>query len=200
MISGCPRCCSVRLQRLGDADAEEIDVEGLLHEVESARLHRLHCHADGRLSGDDQRGGGDALVAQLAHHLHAGHARQKVVGDDQIDAAARQGKSLLTVLGEEDLSVAVRQHLRQRAGLGAVVLDDEDADFLARSGPHQGAPGSTTVKVVPCPGWLSTRMSPPCCRTIWRLIERPSPVPLPLPVRKNGVKRRGRSCGERPGP
>jgi len=40
-----------------------------------------------------------------------------------------------------------------------------------------GSAGRVTVKVVPSPGVLSTRIAPLCKSTICFTIERPSPVP-----------------------
>jgi hypothetical protein len=37
--------------------------------------------------------------------------------------------------------------------------------------------GRKRVKVLPMPGVLSIRISPPSSRVIWRLIDRPRPVP-----------------------
>src|SRR5207302_3355038 len=152
---------------------------------------------DGGLAGDDQHRRGDLLLAQPAHQMYAVEHRQHVVGDDQIDAGARQRETGFAVLGDEDLALGSGQQLGERIGLRRIVLDDQDAHLGV---VHQAAPGSMTVKVVPLPGSLSTRMSPPCWRAISRLMVRPSPVPVPPPPRKKGVNRRGRSAGEMPGP
>ena len=52
--------------------------------------------------------------------------------------------------------------------------------------------GSQTVKTAPLPGSLSTSIEPPWFSTIWRLTDRPRPVPPAAPVRveKNGAKMR----------
>ena len=71
-----------QLQRLRNPHAEEIDVERLLQEIQHAGLHRLHRDGHGGLAGDDEDGRGHALLPKAAHHLHAVHAGQHVVGDD----------------------------------------------------------------------------------------------------------------------
>ena len=40
-----------------------------------------------------------------------------------------------------------------------------------------GSTGKTTMNRAPCPGLLSTRIVPPCARTIWELTYSPSPSP-----------------------
>lgn len=77
--------------------------------------------------------------------------------------------------------------------------------WLARRGyaelPSAGPPsadsgsrtGSRRVKAVPTPTSLSTRTSPPCRATTWRVISRPSPIPTRVPlVLKPGSKIRAR--------
>ena len=52
--------------------------------------------------------------------------------------------------------------MRDRPGVGSVGVKRE---------------GTYRVNVLPCPGTLSTRISPPSRRAISRLMDRPSPVP-----------------------
>ena len=56
------------------------------------------------------------------------------------------------------------------------------------------------MNVVPRPGSLSTRMSPPCRLTIEYAIESPSPEPASPLVEKNGSKMRRRISSDMPTP
>src|SRR5256885_16579009 len=134
------------------------------------------------------------------HHRHAVHAGEHVVCDNQLAAGARQRKSGFAVGGDEDFPLSGRQHRRERLRLDRIVLHDEDPRPLTLGNAHHGAPGSATVKVVPSPSLLFTRISPPCSRVIWRLIPSPRPLPYPFPARKNGVKIFPISSEEMPGP
>ena len=60
------------------------------------------------------------------------------------------------------------------------------------------ADGSQTVKVVPWPAVLSTRIAPPCASTMRRAIGRPRPPPRR--VEKFSSKMRGRSAAAMPQP
>ena len=65
---------------------------------------------------------------------------------------------------------ARRAHARAQ---GRARVEDLDRQAVAR----RSASGSTSVKVLPSPGPLASRSSPPSSRVSSRLIDRPRPVP-----------------------
>ena len=62
------------------------------------------------------------------------------------------------------------------------------------------ASAAADMNLLPLPGWLWTRMSPPCSRRILRLTARPRPVPLAPLVLTNGLKISSSFCGAMPTP
>src|SRR5262245_26905627 len=60
--------------------------------------------------------------------------------------------------------------------------------------------GKMSVNVVPWPGEVSTRISPPCRRTIEYVMDRPRPEPASPLVEKNGSKMRCRMLSDMPTP
>ena len=62
--------------------------------------------------------------------------------------------------------------------LGAAPSDKGSPVFVVYDAPSLTS-GTQNRNVLPCSGWLSTVISPPCAMTIARAIARPIPVPLP---------------------
>src|SRR5690606_5459415 len=90
----------------------------------------------------------------------------------------------------------------QHALNGLVVVDHQHAeDAHAASLREAGALGSFSAKVLPASLDCSSRSSPPKLCAIEKLIESPSPKPLPGSlVEKKGSKTRERTDSGTPGP
>ena len=101
--------------------------------------------------------------------------RASIVGTDRVVASAagrRPGAAAAAALGASAAAAraaAAAPSTRPRSIGGATNL-------LAASG-SSSVTGRNSVKVLPWPGVLSTRISPPSSRAISRLIDRPRPVP-----------------------
>ena len=60
--------------------------------------------------------------------------------------------------------------------LDSIMSGDQDSGTRLSPGVDE-ARGSDTVKVEPCPTWLSTAIAPPCACTTHSAIESPNPLP-----------------------
>ena len=123
---------------------------------------------------EDQRHLGIALPDPLGQ-LPAVHARHPDIGHDEVEASADEdAEGLGPAAHGHDVMAGVTQHLAEDAHDLGVIVDEENASLAAGRGLglRRGVGvtavpiGRTTVKVVPPPGRLSTRISPPCRFTI----------------------------------
>ena len=137
-----------------------------------------------RLRGEhDDRHGLVALAQRLAHAVAV------VVGEHEVEQHAvgrpvhRGGQTLGTGAARLDLEAFELERVAEAAHDIRLVLDHEDALLrrLCRSSlPSQVLAiqiGSHSWNVAPCPGVLSTVMSPPCARAMCCTSASPMPEP-----------------------
>jgi len=139
---------------------------------------RVHAHATSiRDQKDAMRAGADVLV----------HMVQNAPIDDELAGLLREKKPYwTTVIGLGD-----RTEVCEDSGF---VTDTLPPPVVGSGVSSMYFDGMKSVKVLPFPGTLSTRISPPRSRAISRLIESPSPVPpyseaIVASVCLNSVKR-----------
>ena len=127
---------------------------------------------------------GDGVGPELARRAERVGAAQR---DHDLEAvlAARLGQQI----GERHVVLDHQQHPVARLHPGAIVgaaSSPRARPARARSTPaacaapartSTGSSGRYSVKMLPTPGVLCSRSSPPSSRAISRLIARPSPVP-----------------------
>ena len=110
-------------------------------------------------------------VSQFTAHLESVLLWQHDVQQDHVEPsfarAAHRGFAIARDLHAIALDREIFFETERDAGL---VFDNENSH-------HCSATGSSTVKTLPSPGWLSTEISPPCAATIWRAMASPTPVP-----------------------
>ena len=187
------------LERPGHAHLELLEVEGLLHEVESAAAHRIDRRLDRAVGGHQDHRAALVASARRFEHLDPAGARQAQVGHDHVVGGVRgiAQASDRAVAGRflVDCAEAVRERARDPAPQCVVVLDDEEAPG---SGVHadalcspsgvctaSGASGMCTRKVEPRPGSVLSSSRPPWPTTIFWACASPTPEPRCLVV-KNG--------------
>ncbi len=158
-------------------------LEGLGDVVEGALLHGLDGRLHGGESGDHQDDEVGIDLFQLLEHVQAAQLRQHDVHDGRlVGLLFRQGQSLDAVVSEGDAVARFLEQALQDVAHHLLVVDDEDVLGAHRRAASAAArEGSATWNVVPWPGTLSTKMAPPCSCTIPKEMERPRPVPRPMP-------------------
>ena len=67
--------------RQADGTQDRLLLERLLDEIDSTRLHRLHCEANITVAGDHDGGERHRLGAELAQQLESRHAGHAHIGD-----------------------------------------------------------------------------------------------------------------------
>ena len=117
------------LAAAAEEDEEVIDVDRLLHEVESAEAHRFHGVLDGAEGGhDDHRAVGIALL-HLAQHGDAVRARHAEIGDH--GEVAPPGGEEIDGLTPSRCGVGLQplclHRFLEHGGEGFFVLDDQES-------------------------------------------------------------------------
>src|SRR5438874_2671370 len=178
-----------------DDQLELVVVEGLGDVVGGAQLHRLDGDLLRAEGGDHDDRRLRRVLAHPAQHLHAAHALQAEVGDDEVVAGLREPpEGLLAREHGIDLVPARAEQALDGDADRALVVDDQDA------APHgASASGKVTRTVRPAPSAGAATIAPPCASTAWRAIASPSPVPVCFKEKK-GSKRRGSASAGTPGP
>ena len=127
--------------------------------MEGAGLHGLHGRLDGAEGGEDDDLDLGVQLADLLHDLQPVHAGHADIGEDQIRPfLLEQLQPLLAARRREDGIAFLGEIVFQDAPQALVVVDDQDLDPL-----HDWrlpSSGRVIAKVVPFPGWLTTRMAP----------------------------------------
>ena len=168
-------------------------LERLADVVEGAALHRRDRVFHRRERGDHQHRHVVVDLLQLVEQPHAVHPRQHDVDDGRVERhGAQQVESFVRGRRQPDLITLAREQRVEDFAHDLLVVDDENG----AGGRHERIPaaraaeapsGNCSVNRVPWPGVLSQVMAPPCSCTMPYVIERPSPVPLPMAlVVKNG--------------
>src|SRR5688572_13011773 len=151
-------------------------------------------------------------VVRLHQELVALHARHQPVGDDHQQLVALAGElveqlqRLLGALCDLDVEVVAErapQLVLERGQHDQLVVHAQQHALVLRMRFHRSPPaiGNTTVKVLPLPTSLSTRIRPRCLSTILRTMSRPRPVPSPAGlVVKKASKMRSRTSSGMPQP
>ena len=123
-------------------------------------------------------------LLHLVEHVEAAHLRQHDVHDGRLEGLlAGQGEALDAVVGEGDAVARLLEQALQDVPHHLLVVDDEDVLLTHRRAASAAATeGRATWNVVPWPGTLSTKMAPPCSWTMPKEMERPRPVPRPMPL------------------
>src|SRR5947199_180246 len=178
-----------------DDQLELVVVEGLGDVVGGAQLHRLDGDLLRAEGGDHDDRRLRRVLAHPAQHVHAAHALQAEVGDDEVVARLREPpEGLLAREHGVDLVPARAEQALDGDADRALVVDDQDA------APHgASASGRVTRKVRPAPSTVAATIAPPCASTAWRAIASPSPVPVGFREKK-GSKSRGSASAGTPGP
>jgi hypothetical protein len=126
-----------------------------------------------RRVGPPGRAGGGSGGSTMSPSLVAGRSRQRRPGAGQeAPLPAVKGAGLAISLRQPGGLLSPADSASGRAGRG-------QAPGTACSGPLSvpAASGRRTWNAAPCPGWVSTAMSPSCAATSAAAIDRPSPVP-----------------------
>src|SRR5262249_60589681 len=98
----------------------------------------------------------------------------------------REAEPLSGRRGEPHPVALARQERVEDLAHDLLVVDDENGRVHIAARPAS-ASGRRIENRVPWPTWLSQLIVPPCSCTIPYVIDRPSPVPLPIAfVVKNG--------------
>src|SRR6185436_662523 len=170
------------LQSLVDGEQDLLVLERLRDVVERPFAHRLDGALDRRVGGDHDHHLVRPALADLLEHLHAAHAGEHQVEEDEVDVLALQDLDRLLAGPRRDGPVPLLADEHGEDVLqNLLVVDDQDvhaevSEVSARAPPAPWR-GSSTMKQAPSPGSLSTRSVPPWRRTISELMDSPSPVP-----------------------
>ena len=117
----------------------------------------------------------DALEALVARQAEQDARIVRIVVDDQQHAVALA--DVVAVVGDDFLGLRDREHRQRRRARPHVGLAQLVAGAVtARAGPVYVS-GRYSVNVLPCPGVLTSRISPPSSVASSRLMARPRPVP-----------------------
>ncbi len=115
------------VQRIANADQDAIDVRGLLDEVESPLLQRIHSGIDGAMPADHHHGQVGGVCLQLLQHLDAIHLGHLDVAEHQVESAlGRLLQSCCPVLRLVHLVLLVLEYVAQCGTDRFLVVDDED--------------------------------------------------------------------------
>lgn len=121
---------SVQVQQIAHADAQLVDLQGLLEEIGGAGADRGHPGLAVAIAGDDDDGQMPGAVpgAQAGHRLDPGHVGQVVVEDRQIGAFGA-GRQPLGRRGTGHDAIGRHRLQRQRQDLqrDRMIPDNDDA-------------------------------------------------------------------------
>ena len=158
-----------------DRRAELLDVHRLADVVDRPRGDGQHRRVDRPERGHDHHRHLRPALAQPPEELEPVELRHADVEHRQVDrllGSPRQGAARVGL--PDDGRAVAAQHLGEQPARDRIVVDHEEARRA-----HDSSIGSRTRTLVPCPRALSTSSCPPCARTMWSTIARPSPVPRP---------------------
>ena len=123
-------------------------------------------------------------------HVHAAFPAQSQIRQNQVRRFfLQEGGSLGEIGGGVHFIIILKTHT-QSVARGFFIIYNQQNRHLhegmedGRSLMVRSTRGRKTVMVVPCPGWLTSVMDPPCSFTMRRTISSPSPEPVDLVVRK----------------
>src|SRR5882724_1018165 len=202
--------------RAGARSAEPFDFAHHLAEVE--RLLEDRETGWRLVSGrrdDDDLGLGEAPVGlQVLDDLPSVHDRHEQIEEHDANVVAHRRErveGLAAVDGRTHLVALELEQIAERVPRLLLVLDDQDRRRRARHWNHDNrsrstgatlsadpaspsvfsARGNTTLKVVPLRSSEETSTRPPCARTIWSVMKRPSPRPFERSPRVILLPRKG---------
>ena len=159
-----------------DSRDQHVQLEWFGQVVVRSRLEALHHVVGAPARRQHQDRHIVAFAPQVARHIESVDARQHHVEHDEIDRVFGGSNAVQRLLaGVDDLGVVTFGFEIEAEPVGQVelVFDDEN------SAHAEGAVGSCSVKVLPCPGpGLSANTRPPCFLATELTMNRPSPVPL----------------------
>src|SRR5437667_368773 len=143
---------AVHLEGVGDAVEQELAAEGLLDEVDGARLHGPHRRRYVAVSGDHDHREPDVAAGERALEIEPAHPGQADIGHDAAGTPAVLGLQELLRPGIRfDRDVDGAEQVPQAVAHPRVVLDDVDFRVGHHGSPYRPAVPRRAVRWVQLP-------------------------------------------------